>query len=95
MCVLVQVRALILHRYGGIYTDLDSEALRPMEQLLKGKGVVLGRMGHNIQSQQSIPNAFMASLPDQHFWLYFLKIIEQVTSRSLAAMRACGRLRNS
>ena len=84
LLVILQARALILHRYGGIYTDLDSEALRPMEQLLQGKEVVLGRMGYDLQSQQSIPNAFMASLPDQHFWLYFLKVIEQVNSRYLA-----------
>lgn len=79
--ITVQARALILHRYGGVYTDLDSEALRPMEQLLQGKEVVLGRMGYDFNSQQSIPNAFMASLPDQHFWLYFLKVIEQVISK--------------
>ena len=81
--LIVQARALILHRYGGIYSDLDSEALRPMEQLLQGLEVVLGRMGHDYKSLQSIPNAFMASLPDQHFWLYFLKVIEQVNLPSM------------
>lgn len=72
------MRVLILHRYGGVYTDLDSEALRPLEPLFASKQVVVGRMGHDFKSQQSIPNAFMASSIDQHFWLHFLEIIQKV-----------------
>lgn len=69
---------MILHRYGGIYADLDSEALRPMDELFRNKKVVLGRMGENLNFAHSIPNAFMASAADQHFWVFFLNQIRRV-----------------
>lgn len=39
------VRAMYLHRYGGLYFDLDFWCLRPLEHTVSGlSGVVLGYM---------------------------------------------------
>jgi mannosyltransferase OCH1-like enzyme len=32
-------RGFILHKHGGLYVDLDVEALKPMDTLLEGKTV--------------------------------------------------------
>lgn len=71
-------RPLILHRYGGVYSDLDSQALRPLDTLLAGLEVVLARMGNDNEFQHSIPNAFMASRPQEDFLLFFVRHIQRV-----------------
>lgn len=64
------MRYFFLYCYGGIYADLDSECLRPLDPLLDGHGhVVLGRMGTDEEYEHSIPNAVMLSAPRAEFWL--------------------------
>lgn len=48
-------RYFILHKYGGIYADLDLACLRPLDELLKGADHLLA-----LQRPDSIANAFMA-----------------------------------
>jgi mannosyltransferase OCH1-like enzyme len=69
------VRYMYLHHYGGVYVDLDFESLRPIDEYLKGKQLVLGRMGYYPNFVHSIPNAVMASVPGHPFWVDVLNYI--------------------
>jgi len=61
-------RLLYMHRYGGVYTDLDNLCLKNLSPLLAGHDVVLGRLSaENWFSYLS--NDFMASCPGLEFWL--------------------------
>jgi len=63
------VRACFLYRFGGLYVDLDTECLRPVDEALSDGDVILGTMGPDPEFNHSIPNAIMASKPRQLFWL--------------------------
>src|SRR5690606_28155640 len=62
-------RLFFLFRFGGLYADLDTECLRPLDPVLSGRQLVLGQMGEDLQFAHAIPNAMMASAPRQLFWL--------------------------
>lgn len=53
-------RALVLHRHGGLYSDLDYMALKPMDPLLDGANICLSRL-----SGGYVHNALMAAAADQ------------------------------
>lgn len=81
VCVFsMQVRPAILHRYGGVYADMDQEALKPLHELLEGKQMVLAQMGKN--NLNSIPNAFMAAVEGHRFLQQFMRSIKHVSSFS-------------
>lgn len=61
-------RFLYMHRFGGVYVDLDFIALRNLEPLLVGALIVVGTLSED-NFHYRIPNAFMASVPGQPFWL--------------------------
>jgi mannosyltransferase OCH1-like enzyme len=63
------VRLFFLYQYGGIYIDMDTECLAPLDGLRAEGDVVLGRMGWDERFEHSVPNAIMASKPHQAFWL--------------------------
>lgn len=75
-------RYLLLHRFGGVYVDLDFECLRPVDALLEGRELVLGL---EPQAHAALPvvrehglrrivcNAFMASRPGHDFWEHVLR----------------------
>ena len=63
------VRLAYLHRFGGVYADLDYEALRPLDGLLDTEHAILGRehdgIGQSMRGRDFVINALMAS-PPQH-----------------------------
>jgi len=71
-------RYFIMHHFGGVYVDLDFEALRPLEGLLAGQRLVLGWEPQEhvdrepgVQSRgltRILGNAFLASEPRHPFW---------------------------
>ena len=65
----------IIHQIfdGGIYSDLDAEAVRPFQgDDLESDGIILGSLA-NKQSLQSIPNAFLYSGKTHGiFWAFVL-----------------------
>jgi FkbM family methyltransferase len=61
-------RFLYLHRFGGLYVDLDFAALRDQAPLLKGAAIVVGTLSPS-NHYYRIPNAYMASVPGNGFWL--------------------------
>jgi mannosyltransferase OCH1-like enzyme len=73
-------RYLILYHFGGIYVDLDFEALRPIDNLLVDEELLFGlepashaaRPGVRERGLEHIVcNAFMASVPRHQFWDHF------------------------
>ena len=61
-------RFLYMHRYGGVYVDLDFVCLRNIEPTLRGFDIVLGGLSEDNHRYQ-VPNAFMASRPGLDFWI--------------------------
>jgi inositol phosphorylceramide mannosyltransferase catalytic subunit len=76
------VRYFYLYLFGGFYADLDTECLRPLDELLTIGDVILGRMGSNPSFPHSLPNAIMASRPRQQFWLVVLDLLLQRSTSS-------------
>lgn len=77
-------RVLYLQRFGGLYVDLDIQALRPADEILDGPSCVLGceptlhaERLHN--ADQIVCNAAMASVPEHPFWE---KMLEEIGRRS-------------
>jgi hypothetical protein len=66
------VRMLYLHRYGGLYVDLDFESLKPLGPLLGESRIVIGQenegAGKMLRGRDYILNALMASPPGHAFW---------------------------
>ena len=81
------VRLAALYAYGGVYADIDVEALRPLDPLLVAaerarQSVLLGEENvvHTVLlerrlSKQLVSNAVMASAPREPFWA---KVIQEI-----------------
>jgi mannosyltransferase OCH1-like enzyme len=69
------VRYFYLYLFGGIYVDMDTECLKPLDSLTQYSGVVLGRMGRDADFPHAIPNAIMASSPRAEFWLLVIFLL--------------------
>ena len=72
------VRPLFLFFYGGFYADMDTECLRPLEELRTRGDVLLGKMGPDPSFEHSVPNAIMASKPRQLFWVLAIKMMMEI-----------------
>jgi hypothetical protein len=68
------LRYMVLFVHGGLYADMDCQALRDHTPLWEAsRGVVLGRL-NNARSPHSLPNAWMLSKrPRDIFWLAVLE----------------------
>ena len=64
-----QVRIFYMHRFGGMYADLDVEALRDLSPLLlESTQPVLAYLSDTWDLRHNIPNAWMASPAGHPFW---------------------------
>ena len=81
------VRYLYMHRHGGVYADLDTVCVRPLDAFLVdalpqqsstggSTSAVLALMSDDIAFEHNIPNAWMASTPGHPFWLFVVGIID-------------------
>jgi inositol phosphorylceramide mannosyltransferase catalytic subunit len=61
-------RLLYMHRFGGVYVDLDFLCLKTLNPLLQEYDIVLGRLSLDNPCYR-IPNAFLASHPRREFWI--------------------------
>ena len=68
------VRLFFLFRFGGLYADLDTQCLRPLDCDVAQEGVTLGRISHDDAYDETYLNAMMASSPGQLFWLLAIAI---------------------
>ena len=67
-------RYMILHKYGGVVLDVDFEAFKPIDQVLRGSSVVLIEESEN----QSINCASIASIPNHPLWI---KVLNEIALR--------------
>tara|TARA_R100001163_G_C5061580_1_gene198513 strand:- start:854 stop:1633 length:780 start_codon:yes stop_codon:yes gene_type:complete len=80
------VRSCYMHKYGGIYADLDFECLKSFDPLLEEYSeydVILGEMWTDdsegapeaTNRSFSIPNALMISKAGSDFWLHYMNFM--------------------
>jgi mannosyltransferase OCH1-like enzyme len=78
------VRYFLLHHYGGVYADMDFEALKPVDEFLQGADVVIGMepLSHwekvraqGYPFQALLCNAWMASVPGHPMWPHLFKLV--------------------
>lgn len=76
------VRYFIMSYYGGVYIDLDFQCLKPLDNLLEGKQIVVGleppahldlHFAKERELAQILCNAFIASVPGHPFWEHVFK----------------------
>src|SRR5262249_20690373 len=60
---------------GGFYIDLDTGCLAPLNKFSDFGGILLGKMGPDLEFPHAIPNAIMASRTREEFWLLFIGLI--------------------
>lgn len=72
------VRYFFLYQFGGIYADMDTECLKPLDDIIEGGDVILGSMGADRSFEHSVPNAVMASKARQEFWLLVISMISDM-----------------
>ena len=76
-------RYFILHKFGGIYADLDMACLRPLDDVMKGADFLLA-----YQREDCLANAFMAMAPGHP---YMERAIERLEScAGLEVLEATG-----
>jgi mannosyltransferase OCH1-like enzyme len=77
-------RYLVVCHHGGIYADLDCEALRPLDDLLAGRELVFGLEPQShvekaaVRSRglkRIVGNALFASVPRQPFWNHLFPML--------------------
>ena len=73
-------RLLYMHRFGGVYVDLDFLCLKNLSALLQEYDIVLGRLSPGNPCYQ-IPNAFLASRKGCDFWIH---VAEEIVSAPFA-----------
>lgn len=66
-------RYFILHRFGGVYADLDFECLRPFDEVISNAQCVFGQEPEAhardvYRTSAVLSNALMASVPEHPVW---------------------------
>jgi GT2 family glycosyltransferase len=73
------IRYFLLDHFGGLYVDLDFECLRPVDEILDGRELVLGcepqahtglLLARRRGLSRIVGNAFIASRPGHPFWAH-------------------------
>lgn len=86
-------RILYLHKFGGVYADLDLEPLRPLDGIIDQPHLILGEekegMGKSLNRRDFIINAFMASPKGHPFWKMLLERL-RVTFRHKRLLQSKG-----
>jgi mannosyltransferase OCH1-like enzyme len=77
-------RVLVVYHYGGIYADLDCESLKPLDDLLAGRGLVFGLEPASHVKKPAVAsrgftrvvcNALFASVPHHPFWQHLFPML--------------------
>ena len=77
-------RYFVVNHFGGVYVDLDFECIRPIDELLDGKELVLGleppehTTSPSVRTRgldQIVCNAFLASVPGHPFWEHVFRYL--------------------
>jgi hypothetical protein len=67
------IRYVYLYHYGGVYLDLDIDCVKPIDDLMVDRTIVLGSLGPDFE--HNIPNAIMMSVPGHPFWRFVISLI--------------------
>lgn len=74
------IRYMILYQYGGLYADLDTECLEPIDKMLQNKIYCFGEepLEHCaiFSVDNLVRNAIIATMPKQKFFLSVLNEIK-------------------
>jgi mannosyltransferase OCH1-like enzyme len=73
-------RAFYLHRYGGIYADMDVIPIRNHDSLLleyADFNLIFGTIAEDEDFKDNVPNAWMVSNPQVEFWMMYLNLATQ------------------
>lgn len=73
------LRYVILHRYGGVYADMDAECVRPFDHLIDGADFVAG---FEQKDYPSVCNAILCSLPGHPALAAILRWLEGCVDRT-------------
>ncbi|KAJ3303644.1 hypothetical protein HDV03_003618 [Kappamyces sp. JEL0829] len=82
-------RYLVLYLYGGFFIDLDVECLKSHERFVKMGGALLPQLELSVENEHisfpehNIPNSWMASTPNNIFWMSMLQEIAAGTSQGV------------
>jgi mannosyltransferase OCH1-like enzyme len=77
------VRYFLLHHFGGVYADMDFEALKPMDDFLADADVVIGVepqshwekvRANGLPFNALLCNAWMASVPGHPLWQHLYEL---------------------
>ncbi|CAL5221971.1 g4253 [Coccomyxa viridis] len=63
-----------MYVYGGVYADLDFEALKPLDGLLHNSSLSLAMEGEGLNGDGNLrlANSILASSPGHPFWIHLL-----------------------
>ena len=91
------IRYCLLHHYGGVYVDMDIECLRPIDELIDGRGflAVLEPPGQAswLGRNRVVSNAFMASSPGHPFAAATVGKMAGNPDPAAWPIKTCSRLR--
>jgi hypothetical protein len=88
-------RALLMMAVGGVYADLDFEALKPLDPLLADRRCVIGKEPHEHAEQlyhlDWLPgSAFLASAPGHPLWGHYVECIFRGEPNRTSPLYATG-----
>ena len=84
------LRYFLLSHYGGVYADMDYECLRPFDEILQGRELILvrepGEHAQIAEVRQSglewlLTNALMASVPGHAFWQHVVEELQHARGK--------------
>lgn len=81
------LRYCLLHHFGGVYADMDMECLRPVDELLEGRGMVVPLEppihARWMGVETVLSNAFLAASPGHPFLEDILReLVDQLKSKN-------------
>jgi len=73
-------RYFILHKYGGLYLDLDFLCLRPFDHILETGKAIFGHQFRDVHEPGTIANAWMAAPPNHPLFTLLIHSLENTKS---------------
>ena len=68
------VRPFLMHAFGGVYIDLDTECLQPVDPFLQEHDLVFQMEDFG---EKSLVNSAIAGAPGLYFWEIWQQIIAE------------------
>lgn len=85
------IRYMIMHKFGGMYLDLDYEMLRPFDILEYDLVLPYNRQRLAGDPYDGLGNCIFASVPGHPFWKYVLDDLKSITDHEKAFKSLSGK----